>query len=611
MSRRGSALSLLALVVLAWPVAAVGQVVRRGGEFQVNTYTTGYQFEPGLAMDAAGNFVVVWTDTFQSGHSGIFARRFDAAGHPLGTGEIHVDGGTGEEQAYPVVASDPKGNFVVVWQSLQDEATAGVFARRYDTEGNPLGDEFRINADSAGLHFRPRIAMDGDGRFIVAFQDDDGSDGGISTRRYDAAGNAGPEFRVNTYTTGEQNAPDVADDGAGDFVIVWGDMGRHGEIYGRRYDAAGAPAGDEFHVNAYATGVQTNPAIAMVSDGRFMVAWDSYGQDGDHWGVTARRFDAAGTAQGDDQAVNVYTTNYQRAPSVAADGSGNFVVTWFSYWEDGSFSGVFALRFDPSGAPEPPFRVNTYTTEAQYGARVAAAPSGDFVVAWQSYGQDGDGYGVFAQRYSPDLIFKDGFESGTLGAWSSSATGGGRLSPSGAAALDGSSVGLQGVVTDTSPLYVEDDRPHDEERYRARFWLDPSDYDPGESQGHCRTRLFLVFEEAPMRRLAAIVLKRQGGVYGIEGRCRLDDGAQADTGFFPISGGPHAIEIDWQRATGPANGRFELFIDGVSRAVLTSLASGGHAVDLVRLGALSVKSGATGTLFWDEFESRRQGYIGP
>jgi hypothetical protein len=31
-------------------------------------------------------------------------------------------------------------------------------------------------------------------------------------------------------------------------------------------------------------------------------------------------------------------------------------------------------------------------------------------VAWSSLGQDGDATGVFAQRFTPDLIFADGFE---------------------------------------------------------------------------------------------------------------------------------------------------------------------------------------------------------
>ena len=54
-----------------------------------------------------------------------------------------------------------------------------------------------------------------------------------------------------------------------------------------------------------------------------------------------------------------------------------------------------------------------------------------------------------------------------------------------------------------------------------------------------------------------------------------------------------------------------MWIHGVSVATLSSLDDVLSAVDFARLGALSVKAGASGVLHWDEFESRRQGHIGP
>jgi hypothetical protein len=188
-----------------------------------------------------------------------------------------------------------------------------------------------------------------------------------------------------------------------------------------------------------------------------------------------------------------------------------------------------------------------------------------------------------------DDIFADGFEAGTLDAWSpGSATGGGDLSVSGAAAMGATAQGLLGVVNDTTGLYVQDDTPNDEGRYRARF-------------------------SEPARRVAAIVLRRLGGAYGLMGRARLDDNAQEDTGFFAIDDGPHVVEIDLVRASDPdaLDGSFELWIDGQSKIKLTGLDNNLAEVDFVRLGALSVKSGAAGELWWDEFRSHRITYIGP
>jgi hypothetical protein len=211
-----------------------------------------------------------------------------------------------------------------------------------------------------------------------------------------------------------------------------------------------------------------------------------------------------------------------------------------------------------------------------------------------------------------DVIFADGFESGNLSAWSSAQDDGGDLT-AGASALGPTSPGLRAVVDDTAGIHVVDESPDDENRYRARFYFDPNGFDPGEAQSHFRTRLFIAFEEAPSRRLAAIVLRRQGGAYSLMGRARLDDNSQASTPFFAITDGPHFVEIDWRRATTPAanDGAFQMWIDGISVATLSNLDNGTSAVDFARLGALSTKPGASGVLHWDEFESRRQSYIGP
>ena len=244
---------------------------------------------------------------------------------------------------------------------------------------------------------------------------------------------------------------------------------------------------------------------------------------------------------------------------------------------------------------------------------VALQPDGKIVAAGWT-GQPG--YAVLVARYHgtpPDLIFRDGFESNGLAGWSSSATDSGDLATSSQAAVEPTAYGLRAVVDDTAGVYVQDDSPDDEGRYRARFYIDPADFDPGESQLHRRTRTFIAFQESPARRVAAIVVRRLGGVYSVMGRARLDDNSQADTPFHVLAGAPHVIELDLRRASAPgaSDGSFELWVDGGSVATLGGLDNDLAEVDFVRLGAMSVKSGAAGTLSWDEFESRRETYIGP
>jgi hypothetical protein len=110
---------------------------------------------------------------------------------------------------------------------------------------------------------------------------------------------------------------------------------------------------------------------------------------------------------GSEFQINTYTTSNQRTVRrgggghlAAADASGNFVVVWNSSGQDGSGDGIFGQRYDSEGGAQgSEFRVNSFSTDSQLHPSVAAAADGGFVVVWSSSGQDGSGYGVFGQRY--------------------------------------------------------------------------------------------------------------------------------------------------------------------------------------------------------------------
>src|SRR4051812_45431043 len=158
-------------------------------------------------------------------------------------------------------------------------------------------------------------------------------------------------------------------------------------------------AGGEFQVNTYTTGPQNGPSVAVNDNGDFVVAWASSGEDGSDYGVRWRKYSAAGVSMAEGQA-NSYTTGSQFAPAVALDEAGKFVITWTSFGQDGNEYGIFARRFDAAGNPlAPEFTVNSHTANRQFVSHISGAPNGNFVVAWRSVGQDGDGYGVFARLY--------------------------------------------------------------------------------------------------------------------------------------------------------------------------------------------------------------------
>ena len=137
-------------------------------------------------MDADGNFVVAWESHAQDGSGyGIYAQRFDASGTPIGS-EFRVNTWTFADQFLPAVAMDHWGNFVVTWQSPnQDSSDDGIFAQRFDSTGMPMGSEFRVNAHTADNQRNPAVAGDGWGNYVFAWESDlqDGSGYGIYARR--------------------------------------------------------------------------------------------------------------------------------------------------------------------------------------------------------------------------------------------------------------------------------------------------------------------------------------------------------------------------------------------------------------------------------------------
>jgi Ca2+-binding RTX toxin-like protein len=211
-------------------------------------------------------------------------------------------------------------------------------------------------------------------------------------------------YPVNTYTSSAQSLPSVASLPDGGWLVVWQSSGQDGSgygVYGQRYSESGIPLGAEFRVNSYTTNYQTNPSVAALADGGWVVAWDSDGQDGSGFGVYYRRYAADGTP-GSELQVNVYTTSAQETPAVTGLIDGGWLVTWESTGQDGSVYGVYGRRYAADGTPGDEFRLNEYTNNQQYGLSVTALADGGWLATWQSNGQDGSGFGVYARRYASD-----------------------------------------------------------------------------------------------------------------------------------------------------------------------------------------------------------------
>ena len=151
--------------------ALFGQTFRQGVEFQVNRATFNNQYDPSVAVEADGDFVVVWTDAILDGGKGIWGLRFNSVGTILGN-HFRVNTHTPNAQHRAVVASESNGDFVVAWQSNGQVFPLNhytIFGQRFTSAGSPVGVEFQVNT-STHYSLVPKIASDADGDFVVAWQ---------------------------------------------------------------------------------------------------------------------------------------------------------------------------------------------------------------------------------------------------------------------------------------------------------------------------------------------------------------------------------------------------------------------------------------------------------
>jgi hypothetical protein len=201
-------------------------------DVRVNTFLPHWQFEPAVATAPNGDFVVVWTSEKQ-GHSdfGIYAQRFTREGVRLGT-ELLVDQERSIQQR-PQVSTDPKGNFVVVWESdpsSSDLKGTEVQARLFRADGRPVGPEVFVNRYRLDDQDRPRVAFAPDGTFVAAWR----SNAQVSTEsRSDAF--------ARRFSASPGDEPCVV--GGGKF---WCDTGRTGGEFEVRHGFGGAGSGFGF-----------------------------------------------------------------------------------------------------------------------------------------------------------------------------------------------------------------------------------------------------------------------------------------------------------------------------------------------------------------------------
>jgi Ca2+-binding RTX toxin-like protein len=179
-----------------------------GGEFRINTTTTGNQLNASIAALSDGGFVA----TYASGPDLMF-QRFTSTGVATGT-EKNIATISGYGQASTVLAGDK----IVIAATEGYEVTVVTL----DASGTQTLVQRTVVGDAAGGTLSPAIAALSDGGYVVAWYAPYGDTGlyNLQVQRYDSTGARIGDPQVVAYTQNVGNySIEIAADAAGGYAI--------------------------------------------------------------------------------------------------------------------------------------------------------------------------------------------------------------------------------------------------------------------------------------------------------------------------------------------------------------------------------------------------------
>jgi hypothetical protein len=325
-------------------------------------------------------------------------------------------------QIIPTIVSDGAGGAIVTWYDGRS-ASLEIYAQRLNAAGVPqwTADGVALCTSGGVQSYNgapgPAIVSDGAGGAIVTWMDSrSGTSNDIYAQRVNAAG--APQWSADGVAlctaANAQYDPTIASDGAGGAIVTWDDyrsypsgnsnFDSYADIYAQRVNAAGAPQWTTDGVALCTiTGGQYNPTIASDGAGGAIVTWFDY-RGGGPGGIDifAQRVSAEGMAQWTVGGVALCTAAGNRwYPSIVSDDAGGAIVTWPDGRPSSPYYGVYAQRVNDVGVPQWSTDGVALCTGVTSNERVSIASDGaeGAIVTWRDY-RSGTSFDIYAQRVS-------------------------------------------------------------------------------------------------------------------------------------------------------------------------------------------------------------------
>jgi hypothetical protein len=291
---------------------------------QISFNFAGDAVNPQIAMDSAGNALLVWQQS-DGTRFNIWSKRYTAGSSGFGWGiasliETDNAGGAG----FPQIAMDSAGNALAVW-AQSDGTRANIWSNHY-TAGAGWGTASLIETDNAGNALNPQIAIDSTGNALAVWFQGDGTRDNIWSNRYTAGAGWGTASLIETDNAGSAGFPQIAIDSTDNALAVWAQKDSSGiaQVWSNRYaNSSGWGTATPIQSNLEISLNIPKPQISFDSMGNALAVWNGQfnGQS-----IFFDRY-TAGTGWGTARLVE-YVTGDSLEPQIAIDNNGNALAVW-------------------------------------------------------------------------------------------------------------------------------------------------------------------------------------------------------------------------------------------------------------------------------------------
>jgi hypothetical protein len=347
---------------------------------------------PQIAVDAQGNAVAVWSQSFGS-IVDVRSNRY-LAGEGWGTSEP-VESGNGSAAGVRI-AMDERGNAIAVWQQLSG-SRYDIRSNRYRSDGSGWGNDVLVENVNTGAAVNPELAVEKGGTAFVVWQQTAGSRTDILSSRYTADGGWEVAALVSTENVGQAAEPQIAVDGNGAAFAVWRQPGGGRQnVWSNRY-TNGCGWSTAIPAELINTGDASSPQVALDANGDARAIWVQLdGARSDI--VSGRHLMNASAAWGVSSLLEHDDTGSAFRAQVALNSSGEAMVVWRQ--SDGTYYNIWARRRTACGGWDAPAVLETRPGLAML-PQVAIDEGGNAIAVWQQHASVTDiGMRIWVNRYT-------------------------------------------------------------------------------------------------------------------------------------------------------------------------------------------------------------------